>query len=234
MNGSSACWTTKVGTRTVGSTACTSIAATSGCISSKVPGLAARRSCRAHVARTSSFHGMSGLKTWWNSPVPHIAAAAAIHSSLLSPSVRSDVSPWPSSTTSAVVRDGCVAANSTAVGSAPTGARSDRFDTSEIVENRGDAVGPLFQSRQRTGRDRIGRSRARLVEVDEPTERCHRVNPALKGGQLRQVFAAGEPVRDEHDVPFTFSRRAIGDPQVPVHRVARLGEHCGSVSRGAR
>ena len=26
-----------------------------------VPGLAARRSCRAHVARISSFHGMSGL-----------------------------------------------------------------------------------------------------------------------------------------------------------------------------
>ena len=31
----------------------------------------------------------------------------------------------------------------------------------------------------------------------------------------------------------TFARRAIGDVQVPVQRVARLGEHGGSVSRGA-
>jgi hypothetical protein len=30
--------------------------------------------------------------------------------------------------------------------------------------------GPLLQSRQRPGRDRIGCSRARLVKVDEPTE----------------------------------------------------------------
>ena len=38
-----------------------------------VPGLAARRSIRAHVARISSFHGMSGFKRRWNSPVPHMA-----------------------------------------------------------------------------------------------------------------------------------------------------------------
>ena len=83
------------------------------------------------------------------------------------------------------------------------------------------------------GVDRIGRSRARLVEEDQSTERCHRLDPPLKGRQLRQVLAAGEPVRDEHDVARTFARRAIGDAQVPVHRIARLREHCGSVSRGA-
>ncbi len=31
----------------------------------------------------------------------------------------------------------------------------------------------------------------------------------------------------------TRGRRAVGDAQVPVHRVARLREHCRSVSRGA-
>ena len=62
------------------------------------------------------------------------------------------------------------------------GAREeDRFATSEIVEHRGDAVGPLLQGRQRARRDGIGRSGARLVEEDEPTERCHRLDPPLKG-----------------------------------------------------
>ena len=42
-----------------------------------------------------------------------------------------------------------------------------------------------------------------------------------------------EPVRDEHDVASTFARRAIGDAQVAVHRIARLREHGGSLSRGA-
>ena len=109
----------------------------------------------------------------------------------------------------------------------------DRFATSEIVEHRGDAVGPLLQGRQRAGVDRIGRSRARLVEKDEPTQRCHRLNPPLNGRQLRKELAAGEPVRDEHDVARTFARRAIGDAQVPVHRIPRLREHGGSLSRAA-
>ena len=109
----------------------------------------------------------------------------------------------------------------------------DRFAAPEIVEHRGDAVGPLLQGRQRARRDGIGRSRARLVEEDQPTERCHRLDPPLKGRQLRKELAAGEPVRDEHDVARTFARRAIGDAQVPVQRIARLREHCGSVSRGA-
>ena len=52
-------------------------------------------------------------------------------------------------------------------------------------------------------------------------------------GSSGKKLAAGEPVRDEHDVARTFTRRAIGDAQVPVHRIARLREHCGSVSRGA-
>ena len=109
----------------------------------------------------------------------------------------------------------------------------DRFATPEIVEHRGDAVGPLLQGRQRARRDGIGRSRARLVEEDQPTERCHRLDPPLKGRQLRKDLAAREPVRDEHDVARTFTRRAIGDAQVPVQRIARLREHCGSLSRGA-
>ena len=57
----------------------------------------------------------------------------------------------------------------------------DRFATSEIVEHRGDAVGPLLQGRQRARRDGIGRSRARLVEEDESPERCHRLDPPLNG-----------------------------------------------------
>jgi hypothetical protein len=55
----------------------------------------------------------------------------------------------------------------------------DRFATPEIVQHRGDAVGPLLQGRQRARCDGIGRSRARLVEDDEPTERCHRLDPPL-------------------------------------------------------
>ena len=57
----------------------------------------------------------------------------------------------------------------------------DRFTTSEVVEHRGDAVGPLLQGRQRARRDGIGRSRARLVEEDKSTERCHRFDPPLHG-----------------------------------------------------
>ena len=55
----------------------------------------------------------------------------------------------------------------------------DRFAAPEIVEHRGDAVGPLLQGRQRARRDRIGRSRARLVEEDQSTERCRRLDPPL-------------------------------------------------------
>ena len=69
-------------------------------------------------------------------------------------------------------------------------------------------------------------------KISRPSDR-HRLDPPLKGRQLRQVLAAREPVRDEHDVARTFARRAIGDEQVPVQRIARLREHCGSVSRGA-
>ena len=62
------------------------------------------------------------------------------------------------------------------------GVRRDeyRFTTPEIVEHRGDAVGPLLQRRQRARRDGIGGSRARLVEEDESTQRRHRLDPALK------------------------------------------------------
>ena len=109
----------------------------------------------------------------------------------------------------------------------------DRFATPEIVEHRGDAVGPLLQGRQRARRDGIGRSGARLVEEDQSTERCHRLDPPLNGRQLRKDLTVCEPVRDEHDVARTLRRRAIGDAQVPVHRVARLREHCGSLSRAS-
>ena len=61
------------------------------------------------------------------------------------------------------------------------GREEDRFATPEVVEHRGDAVGPLLQGRQRARRDGIGRSRARLVEEDEPTKRRHRLDPPLKG-----------------------------------------------------
>ena len=57
----------------------------------------------------------------------------------------------------------------------------NRFATPEIVEHRGDAVGPLLQRRQRARRDRIGHSRARLVEENQSTERRHRLNPPLHG-----------------------------------------------------
>ena len=115
------------------------------------------------------------------------------------------------------------------------GVRRDqyRFTTPEFVEHGGDAVGPLFQRRQRPRRDGIGGSRARLVEEDESPQRCHRLDPPLKRRQLRKKLTGGEPVRDDHDVPGTRGRRAIGDTQVPIHRIARLREHAGSLSREA-
>ncbi len=102
---------------------------------------------------------------------------------------------------------------------------------SESVEHRSDAVGPLLQGWHRARLHRIGRSTARLVEKNEPTERCHRLNPPLDGWQLRKVLAASEPIRDEHYVSLTLSGSAIRDAQVPVQRIARLREHCRSVKR---
>ncbi len=83
---------------------------------------------------------------------------------------------------------------------APSIATRTASPTSEIVKHRGDAVGPLLQGRQRARRDGIGRSRARLVEEDQSTKRCHRLNPPLNRRQLRKDLTVGEPVRDEHDV----------------------------------
>ena len=51
--------------------------------------------------------------------------------------------------------------------------------------------------------------------------------------EARKNLTAREPGRDEHDVARPFARRAIGDAQLPVQRVARLRTR-GSVSRGAR
>jgi hypothetical protein len=60
----------------------------------------------------------------------------------------------------------------------PGAREKDRFATSEIVEHGGDAVGPLLQGWQCVRRDGIGGSSARLVEEDESTERCHRLDPS--------------------------------------------------------
>jgi hypothetical protein len=82
------------------------------------------------------------------------------------------------------------------------GVRCDenRFAAPDGVEHRGDAVGPLLQGRHCVRNDRIGCAGARLVEVDQPTERRHRIDPTLNGRQLRQNLAAREPVRHGHDV----------------------------------
>ena len=147
-----------------------------------VPGLAARRSCRAHVARISSFHGMSGFITCWNSPVPHMATMAATTSSRIEP-----VGAFSQRIRVALEHDqrGCAGRmcrrEQRRCRERAVAREEDRFATPEIVEHRGDAVGPLLQGRQRARRDGIGRSRARLVEEDEPTERCHRLDPPLNG-----------------------------------------------------
>ena len=110
--------------------------------------------------------------------------------------------------------------------------QEDRFATPEIVQDCGDAVGPLLQRRQRARRDGIRHSGTRLVKEDQPTQRCHRLHPALNRRQLRKDLTAREPVRHQDDVASAFRRRAIGDTQIPVHRIARLREHGGSLSRG--
>ena len=173
---------------------------------------------------------MSGLTTCSYSPVPHMVPMAAATSSGPIPylsSARGSASA--SSTTSAVVRDGCVAANSAPVANEPGIARrtASRLPRSPAPRR---CCRPLLQGRQRARRDGVGRSAARLVEEDQPTERRHRLDPALHGRQFRLDLSVGEPGRDEHDVARTFTSRAIGDVQVPVERVACLREHCGSVS----
>jgi hypothetical protein len=117
-------------------------------------------------------------------------------------------------------------------GESAIGCDDNRFAAPEIVEHCGDAVGPLLQGRQRTRCKGIGHSRAGLVEEDEPTERRHRLDPPLQQRQLRKNLAVCGG-KDEHDVASPGPRGAIGDAQVPVQRVTRLGEHGGSLSREA-
>ena len=110
----------------------------------------------------------------------------------------------------------------------------DRFAATEIVEHRGDAVGPLLQGRQRTRRHGVRRASSRLIEEDQSTEGPHRVHPTLYGREFGDNFAVCEPVGHEDDVTCPFTRSAIGDAQVPIQRIARLREHHISVSPGER
>jgi hypothetical protein len=55
------------------------------------------------------------------------------------------------------------------------------FSAPEIVEHRGDAVSPLLQGGQRIRGHRVRCACAQLVDEDQPTERCDRLNPPLKG-----------------------------------------------------
>ena len=111
-----------------------------------VPGLAARRSTRAHVARISSFHGMSGLSACWYSPVPHMAAMAAVISSgLRSPGAFSDrIRIDLERDQRGGARRMCCGEQRRCRERAGAG-NEDRFAAPEIVEHRGDAVGPLLQ-----------------------------------------------------------------------------------------
>jgi hypothetical protein len=61
------------------------------------------------------------------------------------------------------------------------GCEEDGLTAAQIIEHRGDAVGPLLQGRKRARRDEIGRTRARLVEENEPPQRRHRLDPPLSG-----------------------------------------------------
>ena len=75
--GSSAWWNTSVGTRIVGRTARTSDFGQQRAHEGDGPWADRQTFNRAHAARISSFHGMSGLTTCWNSPLPHMATMAA-------------------------------------------------------------------------------------------------------------------------------------------------------------
>ena len=230
MNGSSAWWRTRVGTRIVGSTA---------------------RTSNSDARRQHEGNGRwAGRKAFVSGPrrpdllVPrHVRIERMLHLpraphgdhgglDILGRSLQCGASAKPSSTTSAVARDGCVAANKRRLCESAVDCEEDGFTAAEIVKHRGDAVGPLLQGRERARCDRIGRSRARLVEEDQSTERCHRLDPPLKRRQLRKDLTVCEPVR-HNNVARAFTRRAIGDAQVPVQRIARLREHRGSLSRGA-
>jgi hypothetical protein len=80
-----------------------------------------------------------------------------------------------------------------------------RFATPEIVQHGCDAVGPLLHVRHFVRRNGVGRTGARLVEEDQSTERCHRLDPTLNGRQLRKDLTVRDPVRDEHEVARTFA-----------------------------
>ena len=91
------------------------------------------------------------------------------------------------------MRDGYVAANSAAVANAAFPAMS----TASLLPRSSSTAVMLSAHCSKVGSapgcDRIGGSRARLVEEDQPPQRRHRLDPPLNGWQLRQVLAAGEP-----------------------------------------
>ena len=186
MKGSSVCWTTSVGTRTVGSSARTSISAVRGIMSARVRGLAASRSIRAHVARISSFQGMSGLIRCFELPGPphgsHRIDGFLVEPFGASRRVRVALEHNQCGRPGRMCRREQRPCRQRAVDS-----DENSFTSSEIVEHRGDAVGPLLQRRQRARRDGVGGSRARLVEEDESPQRCHRLDPPCREGNSGRI-----------------------------------------------
>ena len=89
INGSSVWWTTRVGTRTVGSSARTSISASERHHASDGRWACRQAFIRAHAARISSFHGMSGLITCCDLPGPPHGDRGSDDFLGSSPSVRS-------------------------------------------------------------------------------------------------------------------------------------------------
>ena len=150
MTASSVWWRTRVGTRIVGRTARTSNSDARRSTRETVAGLAARRSCRAHAARISSFHGMSGLSACCISPVPHVATRGSLDilgrcSMGAREALEHDQRGGAGRMCCGKKRRLCKSA---------IDCEEDGFTAAEIVKHRRDAVGPLLQRRERARRDR--------------------------------------------------------------------------------
>ena len=84
----------------------------------------------------------------------------------------------------------------------------DRLATSEIVEHRGDAVGPLLQGRQSVRRHGIGRSRCPAARRRSADRAMSSPRPTLEGTVAPEhALAAREPVRDEHQIARAFAAK---------------------------
>ena len=179
MNGSSVCWTTRVGTRTVGRN-CPHVHFGHQRHHERNGPRAGRQPFMSRPSRPDLLvpRHVRIDQACWNSPVPHMATTAA------------RISPGPASSVAASDLRSPRARRVRGAGRMCRGeqrggrerAATARRTASRLPRSSSTAVmlsAHCSKRRHRSRRDGIRCSRARLVEEDQPTERRHRLDPPL-------------------------------------------------------